>query len=60
MQFLQKWVLLGAVLAEMGVVGCSFVQENGCIKLISRKLRLQIEVDVISPVEIGVNSDLCG
>ena len=38
----------------------SVVQEQGCIELISKVLRLQIEVDVVSPVEIGVNSDWCG
>ena len=36
----------------------SVVQEQGCIELISKELRLQIGVVVVSPVEIGVNSDL--
>ena len=35
----------------------SVVLEQGCIKLISKELRLQIKVDVVSSVEIGVNSN---
>ena len=49
MQYMQKKVLLDAG---------SFLQEQGCIELTSKVLRLQIGVDVVSPVEIGVNSDL--